>query len=394
MQNILIVYPSLSIGGSTTSLLGMLECFDYTQTSVDLQLYENRGVYLEYLPRQINLLPQARIFSRNRLMGFMQRACRWTYWRVGIKSLIAKKKYPDSLAVAQVTAYARAETSRNNNKIYDVAIGYLEMWSDIYVLKKIQARKKIAWIHLDYQKAGLIPEYDRKMFWEYDEIILVSYECKKSFLQVFPELKDKVKCIENIISIETIKRRALEENINMSKYNGVQIGTVCRIVFRHKGLDRALKVLRVLKEEGYKFTWHIIGGGEDFDYLQKLIDEFNMNEQVILYGEKENPLPYIQKFDFVLLPSLFEGKPMVITEAQMLGIPAVVTRYASAHEQIQSGYNGLIMENSEEGILKGLRQIFDNPYKIVEWKQNLTKKTWDYTRAIVEIKKIVGELND
>ena len=39
--------------------------------------------------------------------------------------------------------------------------------------------------------------------------------------------------------------------------------------------------------------------------------------------------------DVMLLPSRYEGKPMVVTEGYMMGLVPLVTRYTSAGEQIQ-----------------------------------------------------------
>lgn len=116
MRNVLIAYPSMGIGGSTTSLLGLLQSLDYSKVNVDLQLYENQGVLLQYLPKEVHLLPQARIFLTDPIIGAIQRLCHPLYWEAGIRSVLAKKKYPGTLASAQITAQARAKTSRRNTK--------------------------------------------------------------------------------------------------------------------------------------------------------------------------------------------------------------------------------------------------------------------------------------
>ena len=72
MRNVLIAYPSMGIGGSTTSLLGLLQ----------------------YLPKEVHLLPQARIFLTDPIIGAIQRLCHPMYWEAGIRSVLAKKKIP------------------------------------------------------------------------------------------------------------------------------------------------------------------------------------------------------------------------------------------------------------------------------------------------------------
>lgn len=91
MRNVLIAYPSMGIGGSTTSLLGLLQSLDYSKVNVDLQLYENQGVLLKYLPKEVHLLPQARTFLTDPIIGAIQRLCHPLYWKAGIRSVLAKK---------------------------------------------------------------------------------------------------------------------------------------------------------------------------------------------------------------------------------------------------------------------------------------------------------------
>lgn len=391
MRNVLIAYPSMGIGGSTTSLLGLLQSLDYSKVNVDLQLYENQGVLLQYLPKEVHLLPQARIFLTDPIIGAIQRLCHPLYWEAGIRSVLAKKKYPGTLASAQITAQARAKTSRRNTKQYDVAIGFLEMWSDAYVASQVQANVKIAWIHVDYIKAGMVPKYDDGLLACFDKIVLVSDECTASFIRTFPHYRERAISIENILHQKTVKQRADESAEKLLRVsNGIQFGTVCRIEFRHKGLDRVLRALNKLHEEGYSFDWHVIGEGSDKDAMMSMIKELNLERYVHLYGSKANPLPLVKQFDCFLLPSHYEGKPMAVTEAQMLGIPVIATRYASAGEQILSGENGYIMENSEEGILNGIRLILSDVTCIERWKSKLQNMTWDNKEAVQKINSLLG----
>lgn len=391
MIKILIAYPSMGIGGSTTSLLGLLQSLDYAKVQIDLQLYENQGALLQYIPKEVHLLPQARTFSENPRIGKIQRLCYPQYWCAGIQAVLAQKKYPGTLVAAQITAQARAKASRRNTKQYDVAIGFLEMWSDAYVATKIQADKKIAWIHIDYIKAGMVPKYDDGILSCFDKIVLVSKECLNSFISSFPRYSKKAIYIENILHQIVVKQRANEfkERLLCSS-DGIQFGTVCRIEFRHKGLDRALRAFKKMREEGYNFDWHIIGEGSDRQKLENMIHDMDLDRNVHLYGSRINPLPLVKQFDCFILPSLYEGKPMAVTEALMLGIPAVVTRYASASEQIIPGENGIIMDNSEEGILKGLRMILGERTYIGKWKSKLSEAAWDNNDIVRRLNSIIG----
>ena len=86
-----------------------------------------------------------------------------------------------------------------------------------------------------------------------------------------------------------------------------------------------------------------------------LADELKVNDVLTFCGAQTNPYPYISVSDLFALYSAYEGYPMVIGEAQALGVGILTTRYAAAKEQI-SPEQGLIAENDEEFYqkLKGL----------------------------------------
>lgn len=116
-----------------------------------------------------------------------------------------------------------------------------------------------------------------------------------------------------------------------------------------------------------------------------------MENDIVLYGAKANPHPYVKQCDLFLLPSVFEGKPMAVTEAQMLGIPTAVTHYSSAPEQVTDKVNGLIMENCEEGIYEGLKYILDNPDVLKTWKKNIECETWSYKNVLKQLDELFLE---
>ena len=39
---------------------------------------------------------------------------------------------------------------------YDVAISFLELWSLYYLVDKVNAEKKISWIHVDYKDCKVV----------------------------------------------------------------------------------------------------------------------------------------------------------------------------------------------------------------------------------------------
>lgn len=80
------------------------------------------------------------------------------------------------------------------------------------------------------------------------------------------------------------------------------------------------------------------------------------------------------------MPSYYEGKPMAVTEAQMLGLVPLITRFSSADEVVDNNINGIICDNSENGILLGLNYAIEN-IELVRSKYKCNVLNNDYTNV-------------
>ena len=56
---------------------------------------------------------------------------------------------------------------------YDAAIGFLEKTATYFCVDKVKATKKIGWVHIDYDKLGMNPTFDRVYFNQLNHIITV-----------------------------------------------------------------------------------------------------------------------------------------------------------------------------------------------------------------------------
>ena len=77
-------------------------------------------------------------------------------------------------------------------------------------------------------------------------------------------------------------------------------------------------------------------------------------------GVRENPYPYIKNCNFVVQPSRYEGKSVVLDEAKILSKPIVATAYPTVKDQVEDGKEGLVVEMSPNGIAQGVKQMIEN----------------------------------
>lgn len=388
-KKILFVYPEFMVGGSTTSLINLLNEIDYKKYEVDLALRKKRGLLMKYIPPEVNLLDSLDPFSDNIfgkisklfILLFSKRFYQFLYFKITKRTANAN----------QVSALYQSKLCRKVKKKYDVAIGFLEGFSNAYVnSKKVSANKKVSWIHVDYAKAGFNIKYDYNTLIKSDVIAFVSEACLDNFAKLSPELKSKSVVVENVNSKKTLEIKSKEfvpeiTNLNDSFF---KILTVCRIDTNTKGIDRVFNILRKLINEKYNVQWAIIGGQPDKKF-NELYEKFEYKNNLLLLGEKINPFPYYSLFDVFVLPSRFEGKPMAVGEALLLNLPVVVTHYSSANEQIKNGYNGIIVENDEYALYSKLKSLIDNYQLLINMRTNLIKDNKCQNSEIGNFEKIL-----
>ncbi len=379
-KKILFVYTSMIIGGATTSLLSLLHSIDYKHYDVDLLLYEHNGPRQGEIPPQVRILSQAMIHQSSNIKNLIKKGTSPVYMRALLYATILQKWHHNKLLYPQIMSKQGARYSRKLDEKYDVAVSFLEFWPFHYTANYVQAKRKIAWIHVDYLEAGLLPWVDAPTFAMFQHIVLVSQQGVDNFQHLFPQYAHKAIYIPNLLSQTMIRKAALMGSCDKPlPTTGIRLVSVCRISFAHKGLDRGVKAFSLLQKENQlnDLQWIIIGDGDDYPLLKNMIQAEGLEQHIHLLGMQTNPLPCVAQLDAFFLPSRFEGKPMAVTEAQMLGLPALVTHYASAREQIREGKDGFILDNDVQGIVNGLRRLVLEP-NLLPAMQQYTKQQ-DYS---------------
>lgn len=367
---------NLNCGGAEKALVSLLQTIDYNKYNVDLLLFKKEGIFLNNIPQDVNLLKEPFGYNyfdmsiKNAILGCIKKF----RFDIAINRLLAGLifKTEKSRVICEQKVWKYISRGINSlNKQYDVAIGYLEKNPIYYCVEKVNANKKIGFIHNDYEKLGMNPDIDGKYFNQLDNIITVSEGCAEVLKQTFPQHKSKIQVMYNIISPKVIHKMANEDiNIDKEKINIVSVG---RLNYQ-KGFDIAIEACGLLKKNGYNFVWNILGEGEERHKLEEMIKEHHLENMFILEGIKENPYPYIKHADIYVQPSRFEGKSIAIDEAKILNKPILVTNFSTAKDQIDDQTNGLIVDMNPESIYKGIKQLIDSEELRGRLSQNLSNE--------------------
>lgn len=364
-KKILFVFPDMIIGGATSAFVAFLRKLDYAKYDVDLLFLNNGEDRVNEIPREVNILPDAAKIDLLNPKVRVRKILNFVFTGKAFAALwetIKLRKQPFreyfQTATNQMLARIHSEMCPKLDGKYDLAIAYLELWPTIYTAEKVQAERKIAWVHVDYPDARLNPELDRKYYEKMDRIVCVSPECMENMQKCFPQLQERMTWAENYVDEQSVIEKAkldrgLEESFR--SYDGFRIVTVARLDSYTKGLDRIVRITKRLKDDGLSFRWYLIGGGSDEAGLRSSIAEMGISDMLYLLGAKDNPYPYMAKADLFVLASRNEGKPITVTEAQILQTSILVTEYPAARKQLKN--DNCVVLNEEDGLYKALKQI-------------------------------------
>ena len=393
-KRIFISMHYMEIGGAEMALVGLLQALDYTKYDVDLFLHAHRGEMMQFIPKEVNLLPEIKEYAH--IECPMKQALLDGCWGVLYGRLKAKwltKRYLSKKGVAESAAGLQYVAdcvspflpSLHQFGEYDLAISFLQPHN--YVAEKVKAKKKICWIHTDYSVVDVNAELELPIWSVYDHVVSISDDVTKTFLQTFPSLERKIVKIENILSPKFVHHRADEfdamDELQPTGMDGhsIKIISIGRFTFQ-KNFENIPNICKRVNSRLSTFDsrlsirWYIIGFGGDEELIRSKIEEAGMQDHVIILGKKSNPYPYIKACDIYVQPSRYEGKSVTVREAQMLCKPVVVTNYPTAKSQIQDGVDGKIVSMDNEGCAAEIADFIMN----TELQEKITEylKTHDY----------------
>lgn len=370
-KQLLFVMNNLNCGGAEKALISLLQTLDYSQYDVDLFLFHRAGLFLPKVPAQVRVLeeqPEYRYFdmpAREAVVNCMRR----------MKPGLALSRIRAGWLFREESNRARCEQKvwrhkskafGRQTKIYDAAIGFMEMSPIYYVIEKVNAKKKIGWIHTNYINSGMDRQLDQPYFKQLDHIVTVSEECADSLKRVFETESQRIGVVHNIVSPQMIMGLSSSEVHNDILRRGTllqvpMVVTVARLS-REKGVDLAIEACKLLVDRGCRLKWVVVGSGSDRQWAEytALVEQLGLQGTFVLLGAKDNPYPYIQAAHVYVQPSRYEGRSIALDEAKILGKAIVATNFTTVHSQLTHGHNGWIVDIDPRSISEGVERLLED----------------------------------
>lgn len=378
MKKIVIVNNNMRIGGVQKSLYNLLWSLE-GRYEITLCLFRKDGVYADRLPNSVRVVETPGLF---RYLGVAQQDCHGVD-KVKRGFLAAFSRFfGRSKCMRILLAHEKTLPGK-----YDCAIAFLHNGRDEsfyggvqdYVLRRVNADRKIAFLHGDYRSCGANHKQNNRLIAEFDGIAACSDGCRRAFEEVLPELSSKCVTVRNFHRFDEIR---LLGDVDPVIYNDdcIHVVTVSRLS-PEKGLDRAISAVAAAVSKGYRVRLHIVGGGVRERELRDFAEQTGASAFTEFHGEQENPYRYMKHADLLLLTSYHEAAPMVIEEAAVLGLPVLAAEFTSSKDMITDVECGWVCANAQEAITEALETVISDKTAIVAMKAKLRARAFDNTLA-------------
>jgi glycosyltransferase involved in cell wall biosynthesis len=187
-----------------------------------------------------------------------------------------------------------------------------------------------------------------------DKLIAVSDEIarKMKLAGINPE---KVHVIKNGINlnrfIKNIGSNSIKESLGIKKEIRV-IGTIGSLT-KEKGHVYLLKAATNVIERFPEVMFLFVGDGKERMNLEKVASKLGIEDKIIFSGMREDVPEILSILDVFVLPSLNEGLPMALLEAQGARIPAVATRVGAIPVVLEDGVTGILVNSKDPEAISG-----------------------------------------
>ena len=252
------------------------------------------------------------------------------------------------------------------------------------ILTKIKdGSKKVIEIHFSRFKRQ---QYGRQGIWRIADKLRSVNDLKivsryDRFVVLTEEDKGYWQNLDNLCVIPNARSFIVEKPIELDKHRVLAVGRYCH----QKSFDRLLQAWKIVCDHTDGWTLRIVGDGEDIGMLQELINKLSLSNKVIL-GRPEVDMESVYKEASILaMSSRYEGLPMVLLEAQAVGLPIVsFACKCGPKDVISDGIDGfLIPEGDINALAGGLMKLMDDKQLRVDMGRQAYLNSKRFDEAVI-----------
>ncbi len=362
-RRVLFHYPVLNMGGAEMSSLRLIKALVGRGWRVTLVLTTGGGALENEVPPGVEVVilrPFAFGGRFARARGALQRlAC-----------------LHDLLGYILMRIWGALRTIPFRFRRYNAAVLLLHSLNPFFVTKVVRADLRVQWIRTDlkgYGPDGRVAARLSQYADRIDHFVSVSSVSLQSLVEAVPGARGKSSVIYNVLDADGMRALGKGQPDPFPSRAGadeVRILTVGRLSDRDKAIFRLVKVARTLKDRSLPFRWYLIGDGPDRAALEQRIAAADVEDRVVLMGQRANPFPAYRHADLVAMVSNHEGLCGVINEAKVSGAAVLAVQVSGIDEQLQDGQNGWVIQNDEMAIIEALSELIRSPERVSRVRNN------------------------
>lgn len=365
MQKILFLIHDLGQGGAEKVLVNLVNNMDRSKFDISVTALFGGGVNEQFLAPDIRFRA---VFS---------------------KEVPGNSKLMKLLTPAQLHRLCVKEH-------YDIEVSYLEGPSARIISGCRDAGTKlVSWIHVEQHTMKRLAgsfrseREARTCYDRFDQTVCVSQYVHDDFCRI---LNFRKPCCVRYNTVESEKilanaNDAAPELLDDGKIRLMAVGTLKE----SKGYMRLLSIIKRLRDERYPVHLYILGIGPLQQEMEHFIQANDLQGSVTLLGYQTNPYKYVAKCALFVCASFAEGFSTAATEALIVGTP-VCTVEVSGMKEMLGVHNewGVVTENSEEALYRGIRDLLDHPDMLALYKEKAIERgkmfsTENTVRAVEEM---------
>lgn len=357
MKKLLFASYSLDLGGIETALVTLLN-YLVQEYKITLVLEKKQGIFLDELDSRVKIIEYKPCQSKNIIFRKIANLLKRFNFILKHRN---RYDFAGAYATYSIPASFCARTASKNNALW-VHSNYFELYNK--------------------DKEKTINFFSSVKYNKFKYIICISKNTKDSLDSILSNYQGKIINTNNVVDYNKIIKKS-KEHIQITKDNVTTFLNISRHDETSKKITKLIEASRLLKENNYKFKIIMVGSGKDTQMYKKMVERYNLEDEIFFEGEQKNPYPYYNICDCFILTSNYEGYPVVFTEAKIFNKPIITTNVSDAKEDIDGKY-GIVTSKNVEDIYMAMKNFIDNGYEIKE-KFNAEKFN---EKILDELKKI------
>lgn len=210
--------------------------------------------------------------------------------------------------------------------------------------------------------------------------------------------KGKLTVVENGIDIEMpdfdeITRFKKEQRVKLGMSPDEMVLLFVGQHIREKGVMLIIRAIDKLRDLPVRMEF--VGTGYAVEEMKSLIRSLHLDDKITLHGvisDRDILKSYYAAADLFLFPSRYDNAPLVVREAAMMGVPALLIEGSTAAEVVTDGYNGFLVTESPESYASKIRSLYENRQSVETAARGASSTLTRSWREVME--EVVGRYDE